>query len=134
MGRVVYKELEGDLCGLFDPDTGAVIVDPRLRKQAQVNTIIHEGYHRILGHGRAPSLAVHMAREIMVDRLTANHLIPLPALLLALVSYGTLVERAAALGVSPNIYVARIVGLTTDEQLIVDVCARHCIGVKTGAS
>lgn len=132
MGRVVYKELEGDLCGYFDPDTGAIIVDPRLRREAQINTIIHEGYHRILGHGRAPSLAVHTAREVMVERLTARQLIPLPALITALVSYGSTIERAQSLGVSPNILMARIVGLETEEQLMVDVCGRRCIGIKTG--
>lgn len=130
MGRVLYKELEGDLCGYFDPDSGAIVVDPRLRREAQRHTIIHEGYHRLLGHGRAPSLAVHVAREIMVERLTACHLIPLPALLGALVNYGLVSERAKALDVSEAIYVARMVGLTTEEQLMVDVCARRCIGIR----
>lgn len=130
MGRVVYKELAGDLCGYFDPDTAAIHVDPRLSKQAQVNTIVHEGFHRVLGHGRAPSLAVHVAREVMVERLTANHLIPLPSLLTVLCQYETTLERARVLGVSQAILVARIIGLTSDEQTIVDVCARRCIGIR----
>ena len=130
MGRVLYKELEGDLCGYFDPDSGAIVVDPRIRREAQMHTIIHEGFHRVLGHGRAPSLAVHVAREVMVERLTASHLIPLPALLAVLVTYGTMAARARALGVSESIIIARVVGLTTEEQLFVDVCARRCIGVK----
>lgn len=130
MGRVLYKELEGDLCGYFDPDSGAIVVDPRLRREAQFNTIVHEGYHRILGHGRAPSVAVHTAREIMVERLTASHLIALPALLAVLVTYPTMAERATALRVSEAIMIARVVGLTTEEQLMVDVCARRCIGIK----
>jgi hypothetical protein len=129
MGRVLYKELEGDLCGYFDPDSGALVVDPRLGREAQRNTIIHEGYHRLLGHGRAPSLAVHTAREVMVERLTARHLIPLPSLLNALVKCGTTSARARSVGVSENIWLARLVGLETEEQLFVDVCARRCIGV-----
>lgn len=130
MGRVLYKELEGSLCGYFDHTTGALVVDPRISREGQRNTIIHEGYHRLLGHGPSASLAQHVAREIMVERLTASHLIPLPALLHVLVTYADTGARAKALGVSENILYARVMGLTEDEQLIVDVCARRCIGLK----
>lgn len=130
MGRVIYRELDGDLCGYFDPDSGALVVDPRLDREIQACTIIHEGFHRMLGHGRSPSTAVHVAREIMVERLTAYYLIPLPALLGALVNHGSTRARAKALGVSEAIYVARVIGLTVEEQLMVDVCVRRCIGIK----
>jgi hypothetical protein len=129
MGRVLYKELAGSQCGSFDPDSGAIIIDPRATRQTQRNSIVHEEIHRILGHGRAPSLAVHVAREVMVDRLTARRLIPLPALLNALVSCRSTAEKARTLGVSENILFARLVGLESSEQLFVDVCARRCIGV-----
>ncbi len=79
--------------------------------------------------GGAPSLAVQVAREVMVDRLTARRLISLPALLAAFVSCGSTAEKARALGVSENILLARVVGLESAEQLFMDVCARRCIGV-----
>lgn len=134
MGKIVYEEMPGTLCGFYDNDNGTIHVDPRLRKAAQRNTIVHEQFHRILGHGKAPSPAVHTSREVAVQRLTAHHLISLPALMKAMVEFDTQQEQADALGVSRNILMARMLGLESDEQLMVQVCVLNCIGMSFGKS
>jgi hypothetical protein len=129
MGKIVYGELSGDLCGFYDNDTGTIHVDRRMPRCDQRNTIIHERFHRVLGHGPAPSLPVHMAREIAVERLTARHLISLPRLMEVMTRFGTAAERAAALDVDEDILYARVFGLDEDEQTIFEVCVRRCVGI-----
>lgn len=129
MGKTVFRDLPGEVCGYYDNDTGVIHVDGRMVACDQRNTIVHETFHKILGHGKAPSLAVHTAREVMVERLTARHLIPLPRLMEVMVRFGTVTERARALGVDESILYARAFGLESDEQCIFDVCVRRCIGI-----
>jgi Zn-dependent peptidase ImmA (M78 family) len=130
VGKIVYKELPSAVCGYYDNETGCTYVDPAMSKQSQRNTITHEMFHKILGHGREPSAARRMAREVVVERLTARHLIPYPALLHVMCTYATARERADALGVGQTILYARIMGLEPEEQLFLDVCAMRCIGYK----
>lgn len=133
MTKIVYENLPGGLRGYYDHGTGATHVDGRMVACDQRSTIIHEWFHKILGHGPCPDVAVRMAREIAVERLTARFLIPLPRLMEVMVTYATTAERAAALDVDESILYARVFGLEDDEQTIFDVCARRCIGIKTGA-
>jgi Zn-dependent peptidase ImmA (M78 family) len=130
MGKIIYKELPDDVCGFYDDETGCTYVDPEMTKQCQRNTITHEMFHKILGHKPVESLAVHTAREVVVERLTARHLIPFPALMHVMCTYATAKERAKALGVGETILYARVFSLEPEEQMFIDVCVMRCIGFK----
>jgi hypothetical protein len=130
VAKIIFGELPGSVCGYYDNATGAIHIDGSLNRQTVHNTYRHELIHKILGHGPAQSLAHHIAREVAVDRITARELVTLPALMDAMVTYPCQKTRADALGVSESIYAARIFALEPDEQTIIDVCVRRCIGLK----
>jgi len=130
MSRIVFEDLPGTLRGYYDHKTGVSHVDGRMVGCDRRNTILHEWFHKILGHAPAVSLPVHTAREIAVERLTARYLIPLPRLMEVMVRFGTTQERASALDVDESILYARVFGLEDDEQTIFDVCVRRCIGIR----
>lgn len=129
--NVIYRELEGDLLGFYDHSTGNTHVDVRLSKWDQHMTITHEGFHRMGRHGPAPA-AVVVAREIGVELATAQYFISFRALLDGLLQCGSVSELAKFLHVDKGLIYSRLLGLTKLEQLLLEVCARHCIGVHTG--
>jgi hypothetical protein len=118
------------VCGYYDNETGAIHLDKQLTRRGRINTYRHELIHKLLGHGPAPSLPVHIAREVAVDRITARELISLPALMHSMVTQPCQKTRADMLDVDESIYFARIMALEQDEQLVMDVCVRRCIGLK----
>jgi hypothetical protein len=130
MVGTIYEDLPGGLCGYYDRRTGAIHVDRRMSAKDQANTYVHEMFHKILGHGKAGSLPEHVAREVAVDRITARALVTLPALMDAMVTHPCQQSRAEFLGVDEHIYAARIFGLEPEEQIMVEVCVRRCIGLK----
>ena len=130
--NVIFGELEGDLLGFYDHVTGNTHVDVRLSKRDQHITITHEGFHRMGRHGPAPS-AVVVAREIGVELATAQYFISFRALLDGFIQCGSAAELAQFLHVDKGLVYSRFLGLTPLEQLLLQVCGRHCIGVDTGA-
>lgn len=133
MSKIVYRDLPGELCGYYDNETGAVHIDRRLTRRAQRCTYEHELVHKILGHMPLASFAKHVAREIAVERLTARRMIAFPDLLRAAVEHDCETGAVAdALDVDPDLVCARVMGLEPEEQLIFEVCARHCKGAVQG--
>lgn len=122
--------MPANVCGYYDNTTGAIHLDKHLTRRGRVNTYRHELIHKLLGHGPATSLPQHISREIAVDRITARELISLPALMTSMVKHPCQQSRSEALDVDESIYFARVMALEPDEQLIMDVCVRRCIGLK----
>ena len=90
MGDIQFGDnLPGSVCGYFDKVTGLIHMDRKLSGRRRTCTYVHESIHKELGHGVAPSLGVHIRREIVVERLTARRLITLPDLIWACTKFTT---------------------------------------------
>lgn len=85
---VVYEPLDG-IDGLYDPDTGEIVLDPRLTQAQRRSTLCHEWVHRERGHSRdalrcdvgAPREGRELRRnESRAEQTAAHLLIPLDRL------------------------------------------------------
>lgn len=128
--HVVYRELDSDLLGYYDPVTETLTVDPRLPKRDRHLTLVHEGFHKLGHHGPAPA-PVELAREVAVEAMTAMYFISFRALLDAFIQCAGPEDMAAFLHVDKGLIYARFLSLTKLEQVMLQTCGRHCIGVDT---
>ena len=128
MRGVVYEELSGGALGYYNHEDGLIRVDPRKPRRKRHVTIVHEAFHRTLKHGE-DTLSKCVAREIVVERMTALYFISFRDLLDAFVQCGSVDEMARFLNVDNGLIYARWLALTTMEQTILNVCGRNCIGI-----
>lgn len=129
-GKIVYGPLPGDLLGKYEHATGTIHVDCRLPKRDRYITLIHESFHKQLKHGEAPR-AVGVAREVLVEQMTAHYFIPFRSLLDAFIQCGSVASLAKFLHVDDGLVYARMLSLTPAEALMLEVCGRQCIGIDT---
>lgn len=129
-GNIIYEELPGNLLGRYEHETDTIHVDCRLPKRDRFLTLIHEGFHRQLGHGPAPK-AVCVAREILVEQMTARYFIPFRSLLEAFIQCGSVTSMAKFLHVDDGLVYSRMLTLTPLEAVVLEVCGRQCIGIDT---
>lgn len=129
--HVVLEDLGPDLCGYYEHETRTVHINSALPLRERRTTLVHELIHAERAHEPVDNLAVHMAREVEVEHEAARRLISFPQLMWAVTYHGAGGGGTSALDVEPCVYIARILAMTRMEQIIFDVCALQCIGVKT---
>jgi hypothetical protein len=129
--KVVVGDIGPELCGYYDHSTRTVHISESLSVRERHCTLVHELIHAERGHETALTLPQHLAREIDVEQETARRLISLPQLMWAVTYYGAGGTGCAGLGVPPEMYYSRVLGMTKAEQVIFEVCAMQCIGVRS---
>jgi hypothetical protein len=131
--EVVLEDLGEDLCGFYDHATETVYINRRLSIRDRRCTLVHELIHWERGHEPTDNLSRHTAREVEVDHEAARRLISFPQLMWAMTYFGTGSGNAAAeaLDVEPSAYLSRVLAMTRLEQVILDVCALQCIGIRS---
>lgn len=129
--EVVLSDLGEDLCGYYDHATETVHINSRLSLMERRCTLVHELIHWERGDDPTDNLGAYMAREVEVDHETARRLVSLPQLMWVITYFGPGGAGAGSLGVCASIYISRIMAMTRLEQIIFDVCAMQCIGVRT---
>jgi hypothetical protein len=122
-------DLGGPL-GLYDRETGTVWVQKGLPAHKARCTVVHEHIHKILGHGAPLSNREKIQREIAVHGVAARMLVPFHMLLTSMTRCASLREAAAWCGVDFDTFTTRLMGLTSLEQTMLEVCGRHCIGYQ----
>jgi hypothetical protein len=131
MSRIVYRDMPDMLCGFFDSTTDQIIINRRQTRRKKRVTVIHESIHRDFNHGPAKSLAENLAREIVVERMTARFVISLPELMRVMSQTTSLDVAADRLDVDLQCLVARLLGLDSAERIFFNVCVMQCIRVKS---
>lgn len=129
--EIVLSDLDDGLCGYYDHATETVHINSRLSARERRATLVHEMIHWERGDEPTDSLPVHMAREVEVDHETARRLISFPQLMWAMTYFGSGQLACEVLDVEPSVYLSRILAMTRLEQIILDVCAVQCIGIRS---
>lgn len=132
--EVVLEDLGNELCGYYDHATETVHINSRLSIRERRTTLVHELIHWERGDQPTDSLSVHTAREVEVEHESARRLISFPQLIWAITYYGAGGAGAEALDVDLSVYISRIMAMTRLEQIIFDVCAMQCIGIKSSTA
>ena len=132
--EVVLEDLGDSLCGYYDHDTETVYINSRSSMRERRCTLVHEMIHWERGDATTNDLAVHTAREVEVEHEAARRLISFPQLMWAMTYFGSGQLAADMLDVDPPVYLSRILAMTRLEQVIFNVCALQCIGIKTSAA
>lgn len=133
MKGVVVGKLPGNLLGLYDHSTGKILVDESLDRRDRHITVVHERFHKALKHGPCSTPGVRVAREIVVEGMTAQYFIKFHALLDAFQNCSDAQAMAAFLNVDVELVYARLLYLEPLERLMLDVCAVRCIGIELSA-
>lgn len=132
--EVVLSDLGEGLCGYYDQATETVYINERLSMRERRTTLVHELIHWERGHAPVDDLSRHTAREMEVDHEAARRLISFPQLMWAITYYGSGYPALDALEVEPGTFVSRMLAMTRLEQVIFDVCAMQCIGMKSSTA
>lgn len=128
---IVLSDLGDGLDGFYEHSTETVYINQRLPMRGRRAALVHEMIHWERGDQPTDNLSVHTAREVEVDHETARRLISFPQLIWAMTYYGTGYAACDTLDVDPSIYLSRILAMTRLEQIIFDVCALQCIGMRS---
>jgi hypothetical protein len=131
---VVYGKLPGNLLGYYDHETGSIHVDEGMDRRDRHMTVVHERFHKLLRHGPCKTPGMGVAREMRVELMTAEYMIPFRALLDAYIACSDPQGMAAFLHVDCELVYARMTGLSRLEQVILNVCAVRCVGVELSAT
>lgn len=129
--EIVLSDLGEGLCGYYEHATETVYINERLSMRDRRCTLVHELIHWERGDQPTDNLSVHTAREVEVDHETARRLISFPQLMWAMTYHGNGRAAADTLDVEPGIYLSRLLAMTRLEQIIFDVCALQCIGIRS---
>lgn len=127
---VVLEAMPSGTLGYYDHATGNVHVDKNLDRRERHMTLVHERFHRALKHGPSNTPGVRVAREILVEGMTAQYLISFRDLLDAFAACSDAQAMASFLNVDCELVYARILGLSKLERLMLDVCAVRCVGIN----
>lgn len=133
MRGVVLEEMPNGLLGYYDHDTGNIYVDGRLDRHSRRLTVTHERFHKLLKHAPCGTPGMRTAREMQVERMTAEYFIPFRALLDAYKACSDIVAMSKLLNVDCELVYARLNNLTRLERTILEVCAIRCVGVELSA-
>ncbi|GGH93970.1 hypothetical protein GCM10007170_16080 [Arthrobacter liuii] len=118
------------MLGYYDHGTGNIYVDERLDRHARQLTVTHERFHKLLKHQPCGTPGLRVAREMQVERMTAEYFISFRALLDAYKACSDIAAGARILNVDVELVYARINNLSRLERTILEVCAMRCIGVQ----
>jgi hypothetical protein len=116
--------------GFYDHATGLIHADERMDRRERHLTVTHERFHKLLNHAPSKTPGVNVAREIKVEGMTAEYLIPFRQLLDAYIACSDVQGIAEFLHVDCELVYARMMGLSPLERLILNVCAVRCVGVE----
>lgn len=117
--------------GFYEHDTETVYINERLTMRGRRCTLVHETIHWERGDESTDNLSIHTAREVEVDHEAARRLISFPQLIWAMTYHGNGRKACDTLDVDPAVYLSRILAMTRLEQIIFDVCALQCIGIRS---
>lgn len=132
--EVVLSDLGEGLCGYYDHASETVHINERLSATERRCTLVHELIHWERGDEPTDNLSVHTAREVEVDHEAARRLISFPQLMWAMTYHGSGYLACETLDVEPGVYMSRLLAMTRLEQIIFDVCALQCIGIKSSTA
>lgn len=120
---IVFAELDDDL-GFWDPDTHTITLDPRQSRRELRCTLAHEVEHVRRGDECIDRLSPVLAarQEIAASNMAARRLIPLEALISALLWSQDERELAEELNVDEDTVRMRLMTLTPWEHAVVDKC------------
>lgn len=130
MSGVVYGNMPGNLLGYYDHSAGVIHINEELDRRERHMTLVHERFHKLLKHGPSFTAGVQVAREILVEGMTAEYLIPFRLLLDAFMLCSDAQAMAEFLNVDCELVYARMMGLSKLDRIILHVCAVRCIGVN----
>lgn len=130
---VVYDSLPENLLGFYDQSTNVIHVNKSLDRRQRHYTAVHERFHKTLNHGPSSRPGVRASREILVEGMTAQYMIPFRALLDAFTSCSDAQGMAAFLNVDCELVYARIMNLSNLERLMIQVCGIRCVGINLSA-
>lgn len=130
---VVLGVMPSRVLGYYDHATGLIHADERLDRHQRRLTVTHERFHKFLKHEPVGTPGIRLAREMKVEKMTAEYFIPFRALLDAYIACSDVSALAAMLNVDCELVYARLMGLSKLERLMLDVCAVRCIGVELSA-
>ena len=130
---VVLGVMPSQVLGYYDHATGLIHADERLDRHERRLTVTHERFHKILKHEPCGTPGVRLAREMLVEKMTAEYFITFRALLDAYIACSDISALAVMLNVDRELVYARLMGLSKLERLMLDVCAVRCIGVELSA-
>lgn len=127
---VVAGEMPAGVLGFYDHAAGTIHVDERLDRRDRHVTVVHERFHKVLKHGPCSTPGVRVAREILVEGMTAKYFISFRDLLDAFIHCSDAQAMAQFLNVDCELIYARLLHLEPLERLMLDVCATRCVGIK----
>lgn len=130
MAVVVAGEMPVGVLGYYDHAAGSIHVDKSLDRRERHVTVVHERFHKALKHGPCSTPGVRVAREILVEGMTARYFIKFHALLDAFMNCSDAQAMAEFLNVDCGLIYARLLHLDPLERLMLDVCAVRCIGIN----
>lgn len=123
IGDITYTDLDGiDGCYVG----GRIFVQKNLPYRVKRCVELHERVHSYLRHEPMPPGPEYHAREQLVDQITARELISFPMLLEGLTEHTTMEDLSRVWGVDMGTICARMLTLTPEEQVIVDLCGFRC--------
>lgn len=133
MDGVVLGVLPDQILGYYDHATGLIHADERLDRHERRLTVVHERFHKFLKHEPCGVPGTRIAREIRVEKMTAEYFISFRELLDAYIACSDVGALAKMLNVDCELVYARLMGLSKLERVMLDVCAVRCIGVELSA-
>lgn len=133
MDGVIAGRMPEGVLGYYDHSTGCIHVDERLNRLDRHVTVVHERFHKSLKHAPTDTPGVPVARELLVESLTAEYLIPFRQLLDAWSSFSDVAGMARFLNVDPELIYARVLSLSNLERVLLQVCAMRCVGIDMSA-
>lgn len=132
-GVVIAGRMPEGILGYYDHSTGCIHVDERLNRLDRHVTVVHERFHKVLKHEPTDAPGVPVARELLVESLTAEYLIPFRQLLDAFTAFSDVAGMARFLNVDAELIYARVLSLSKLERVLLQVCAVRCVGVALSA-
>lgn len=130
---VVAGVMPAGVLGYYDHGTGTIHVDGTLDRRDRHVTVVHERFHKALKHGPCSTPGVRVAREILVEVMTAKYLISFRDLLDAYTACSDAQGMAEFLNVDCQLIYARLLHLEPLERIMLDVCGVRCVGVELSA-
>lgn len=130
---VVMGEMPEGVLGYYDHSDGSIHVDAGLDRHSRRLTVTHERFHKLLKHAPCGTPGTRVAREMQVERMTAEYFISFRALLDAYKACSDIGSMALMLNVDCELLYSRLMGLSRLERTILEVCAIRCIGVELSA-
>jgi hypothetical protein len=124
LGDITYTDLPAGVDGLYADDH--IWVQKNLPYRVKHCTETHERFHKYLRHEPIPPGPEYHARELLVDELTARHLVPFRALLEGLAEHIHPSDLSRVWGVDVATVQTRLMTITPEERIFVELCGTRC--------